>query len=635
MPPNTLASAARDAARASNGDPEGAAPAASAAPCDSAAPYDAAPYDSAELPLLARPRVLDAVIVAAFVLLSFGLYRELWLHLGDGYLVDSGEDQNLFEWFFAVQAHALAAGHPTLYSDLQNFPAGVNLMANTAMPGLVLPLAPLTLLFGPTVTWAVLLSGGLAATAIAWYWLFSRHVVRSRWAAAVGAGFAVFGPPMISHAHAHPNFTATFLLPVIIGRLLRLRGASGSREVVRGGVLLGLLLGWQVLIGEEPLLIMSTGMAVWTLAWAAVRPRTLLAAARPMLAGLGVAAVVSVLLVGYPLWVQFAGPASYHRLSHGPAGNDLASFGTLPRQSVGGQLLHPGQQVPNPTEQNAFFGWPLLVLLLVAAVWLWREVPARLAAITVLVLGALSLGTPLYLDTVPTSVPGPWLAMAELPLFSSLIEARLTLACLPAMGLLLAMASDRALTRPPSRPPWVALRWLTSRRLWFVALAAGVLPILPVRFDTVPRPAAPVFFSSGDWRQFVGPGRSVLAVPPPDPGNASALHWQVATGFAFPLVEGYFVGPGPGPDRVGIYGADRRPTSLLLAGVLISGQVPPIGAKERATALADLRSWRTDVVVLPGDVYNEAALRTTLDQLLGRGEHRDDVTVWDVHSRTN
>ena len=625
MPPNTLTAAARDAAaRALSGDPqaEGAVPTASAEP-----------PNSAELPLLARPRVLDAIIVAAFVLLSFGLYRELWLHLGDGYLVDSGEDQNLFEWFFAVQAHALAAGHPTLYSDLQNFPAGVNLMANTAMPGLVLPLAPLTLLVGPTLTWAVLLSGGLAATAIAWYWLFSRHLVRSRWAAAVGAGCAVFGPPMISHAHAHPNFTATFLLPVIIGRLLRLREEPG--RAVRHGVVLGLLLAWQVLIGEEPLLIVATGLVVWTLAWAAVRPRTLLAAARPLLTGLGVAAVVSLVLVGYPLWVQFTGPGSYHRLTHGPAGNDLASFGTLPRQSVGGQLLHPGQQVENPTEQNAFFGWPLLVLLLVAAVWLWREVPARLAAITVVVLAALSLGTPLYVDTVVTSVPGPWLAMAALPLFSSLIEARLTLACLPAMGLLLAMASDRALIRPPCRPRWTGLGWLTSRRLWFVALALAVLPILPVRFDTTPRPATPAFFSSGDWRQYVRPGRAVLTVPPPDPSGAAALHWQVTTGFAFPLVEGYFVGPAAGPDRVGIYGADRRPTSLLLAGVYLSGQIPPIGAQEHATALADLRYWRADVVVLPGDVYNEAALRTTLVQLLGPGRPRDDVTVWDVRGRSD
>ena len=57
---------------------------------------------------------------------------------------------------------------------------------------------------------------------------------------------------MISHGHAHPNFTAGFLLPPIVACLLRLAGAGRPRrEAVRDGVLLGALLAWQVLIGEE------------------------------------------------------------------------------------------------------------------------------------------------------------------------------------------------------------------------------------------------------------------------------------------------------------------------------------------------------------------------------------------------
>jgi hypothetical protein len=127
--------------------------------------------------------------------------------------VDSDQDQDLFEWFFAVQAQAVASGHPTLVTTLRNFPAGVNLISNTAMPGLAVPLAPLTLLAGPTATWAVLLTGGLAGTATGWYRLFSRYLIGSGAGAAVGGAVTGFGPPMISHTHAHPNFAAGFLLP--------------------------------------------------------------------------------------------------------------------------------------------------------------------------------------------------------------------------------------------------------------------------------------------------------------------------------------------------------------------------------------------------------------------------------------
>jgi hypothetical protein len=564
--------------------------------------------------------VLDAVIVAAYLLLAFGLYRDLWLHPGRGYLVDSGEDQNLFEWFFAVQAQALANGHPTLYSALQNYPLGVNLMGNTAMPGLAVPLAPLTWLFGPTITWAVILTGGLAGTAAGWYLVFARYLVRSRWAAAVGGACCAFAPPVISHAHAHPNFTAMFLLPLILLWLLRLY--TGEGRTGRDGVILGALLAWQVMIGEEPLLILVTGLVVFALVWALSRPRQCWAAARRMLPGLGIAAVLAVLLVGYPLWMQFAGPASYHALRHGPAGNDLSAFGSLPRQSLGGKLLHPGQVVDNPTEQNAFFGWPLLVLLVVVIVWLWRRLPARLAAITLVVVLALSAGGHLYLDGRYTGLVGPWLLIGRLPLYDSLIEARMSFAALPAIGMLLAMACDRVLTEPPR-----GVGLLTTRRLWFVALAVAILPIIPVRFSVALRPETPVFFSSGLWHPYVRPGHTLVTVPLPSSQNANALHWQVRAGLSFALPEGYFVGPA-GPDKEGTYGAVPRATSQLLTEVWLTGAVPPVGPEQRATAVEDLRYWGADAVVLPIAEPNMPALRTTLEALFGPGRQVGGVLVW-------
>jgi hypothetical protein len=617
MRPETLASTVRDAAarvpgrRGTSTAPVRAGQVASTAP---------APGDRP-----ARPRLVDALIGTAYLLASFALYRDLWFNLPDGYLTDSGRDQNLFEWFFAVQAHALAGGHPVLYSDLQNHPIGVNLMGNTAMPGLALPLAPITWAFGPTVTWATVLTFGLAATAAAWYWLFSRYLARSPWAAGIGGAFCAFTPPVISHAHAHPNFTATFLLPVIVARLYLLSGLRGPRRWRRDGPLLGALLAWQVLIGEEPLLILATGLAVFVLAWAVTRPARLLGCLRAALPGLAVALGTTLLLVGCPLWVQFAGPASYHALPHGPAGNDLAALGALPRQSIGGQLLHPGQVVANPTEQNSYFGLPLLVLLAVTMAWLSRhDRLARVFTITLLGTLGLSLGNPLFWATHDTGIPGPWWLLHRLPLYGSLIEARLTFACLPVIGALLAMATDRALARPSGG---------VARRAWFAALVLAVLPILPVRFAVHDRPATPAFFASGTWRQFVEPGRAIVPVPLPSAHDARALHWQVAAGIGFPIAEGYFVGPA-GPAEVGVYGAVRRPTSALLGTVAKTGRIPPIGPAQRAQATADLRFWQADAVVLAGANPHQEALRATLDALFGPGTSRGGVDVWDVRRPT-
>ncbi|MGQ0480480.1 MAG: glycosyl transferase [Pseudonocardia sp.] len=579
------------------------------------------------------------VVAVGYLLASFGLYRGLWAAPGTGYLRDSGRDQALFEWFFAVHADALAQGKLILFSALQNHPDGVNLMGNTSMPGLAVPLAPLTWLCGPTATWAVVLTFGLAGTALCWYLLFARHLVGSRWAAAVGGGFCAFAPPVVSHAFAHPNFTATFLLPLIIGQLVRLTRAPDRRATLRHGMLLGLLVAWQVLIGEEPLLILATGLGVYGLAWAFARPATLRSALRPLATGLGVGAAVAVTLVGYPLWVQFTGPASYRSLRHGPAGNDLSTFTALPRQSLGGHLVHPGQAVPNPTEQNAYFGWALLVLAVAAAVWLWSLVPARLAAVTATAGLVLSAGNPVFLHGQALPVPGPWLLLDRLPLYESMLEARLTFFVVPAIGMLLALGTDRALAADPGRvrpgyPARVpAVDTGVRRGIWFAGLAVALLPVLPTPFSVVPRPATPELFTSGEWRELVRPGRSVVPAPPPDALDAAPLSWQVDAGLAFPIAEGYFVGP-DGPARSGRYGAPRRPTSRLLADAARSGSVPPVGPAERAGARADLRAWRADLVVL-APRPNDAAVRITLDELIGPGQERGGVVVWDVRELTD
>jgi hypothetical protein len=106
-----------------------------------------------------------------------------------------------------------------------NAPNGVNLMANTGLLGLTVPLVPVTLLFGPVVTFTIMLTGRLAATAWAWYHVLSRHIVGYWPAALVGELFAGFAPGMISQVNGHPDLVNQFLIPFIIWRAISLRTA--------------------------------------------------------------------------------------------------------------------------------------------------------------------------------------------------------------------------------------------------------------------------------------------------------------------------------------------------------------------------------------------------------------------------
>ncbi len=582
-----------------------------------------------------RPRGLraDLLVAAAYLSLAIFVLSGQWRDTGHGYLIKSGQDQTMWEWFFAETAHAVATLHNPLGTRLQNVPDGVNMMANTAMFGVGVPLTPVTLLFGPTVTYVLVLTLGLAATGYAWYWLFSRELVRSRLAAAVGGLFCGFAPAMISHANAHPNFVLLAALPVIAGLLIRMarRVLDGEpatfRRRARDGVLLGLLVSLQIAMGEEPLLIFALAFAAFALVYYLPRPRVGLRVLRGIAPTLGLGAVLTVALTEIPLWWQFFGPQSYHSIDHGPMGNDLKALVQFPSESLGG-LFAPGQNVAiNPTEQNAYFGWPLLILVAVTVALLWRDRLAqrvvRAAAVVIVVFGVLSLGSEATVGKMPTGVRLPWQWAEHLPLLNTVLETRFTFAAIPAIAAVLALATERALeysrlSLTDWRPP-----------IWFAALALALAPLTPTVLPVVQRDATPAFFTDGTVRRYVH-GGSVVIAPPPTRLDARPLRWQIDSGFEFSLAGGYFVGPTA--DRKGRYGADDRPTATLLMRAQETGRIPAVDDDTRARAREDLRYWQADVIVLP-PTERAGVLHVTLDQLLFPGEYVDGMWVWDVSRR--
>ncbi|MFB7594561.1 glycosyltransferase [Streptomyces sp. NPDC056160] len=568
----------------------------------------------------ARPA--DLLAGAAFLLMAVALYSGRFFDPAHRYLPDSMQDQNQWEWFFAVAADSVAHLHNPLFTDLQGFPDGVNLMANTVMLGLSAPFAPVTLAFGPAVALSLCMTLGLAATAATWYWLIVRRVVRHRGAAFTGAALAAFAPPMVSHANAHPNFVILFVIPLIIDRVLRL--GEGVR-VRRDGIVLGLLTAYQVFLGEEPLLLASLGLVLFAAAYALVRRDVAKAAWRPLLRGLLIGAAVCLPLVAYPLYWQFAGAQSYGSVLHGDnAGNSpLALLAFAERSLFAGDAQRAGALSLNPTEQNAFYGWPLLLLALGIVVRLWEHALVKALAVTVAGAAVLSLGQKIRLPLTDRVYPGPWALLARLPLFESVIEGRVAMICAPALGMLLALALARL---AKSRSPGTSYTGL-------LAVALALLPLVPAPLKAVDRVPVPEFIAAGMWKPYVHDGETLVPVPVPDPGAAEALHWQTVAHLGFKLPGGYFNGPW-GPDRIGIYGASPRNTSDLLRDVRYTGVVPAIDGDRRAQARQDFAYWHAGVLVLAPQP-NDGALRTAVTRLVGRpGKWTGGVWVWDLHERS-
>ncbi|WP_409234865.1 dolichyl-phosphate beta-glucosyltransferase [Streptomyces sp. PA5.6] len=562
-------------------------------------------------------RRADVLVALLFLALSVTLYSSRWTAPAHRYIPDSLQDQNQWEWFFAVTADNVRHLNNPLFTTLQNVPDGVNLMANTVMLGLSVPLAPVTWLLGPAVALNVAMTGGLAATAVSWYALIRRRLVPHRGAAAVGAALAAFAPPMVSHANAHPNFIVLFMIPLIIERALRL--CEGTR-VVRDGVVLGLCTTYQIFLGEEPLLLAALGMLLFALAYAAVRRDVARAAWRPLARGLGITLAVTIPLVAYPLYWQFFGPQSYKSVLHGDnVGNSPLAFLSFAERSLAGSHKTADHLAMNPTEQNAFYGWPLAVLAFAIVVRLWERTVVKALAFTVLAAALLSLGPEFRIPLTDLVLPGPWAALSGRPLFESVIESRVAMVCAPALGMLLALALVRLL-RAPRR---------AHRFAGVAAVALALLPVFPAPLKAVDRVDVPPFIAQGTWRTYLGKGETLVPVPVPDPANAEGLHWQVAADLGFRIPGGYFNGPW-GPDRIGIYGPSPRNTSTLLRDVRSSGRVPEVTPDWREAVRKDLEFWKAGLLVLAPQ-QNDGQLRATVDALLGRpGKWVDGVWIWDL-----
>ncbi|MBO4208176.1 hypothetical protein GSF22_19505 [Micromonospora echinofusca] len=569
----------------------------------------------------------DLAVYGAFLLVAVWVTSQLWMDPAGRVASLYSSDPAQVQFFLAHSVRVVLHGEFPFYTDQFNHPDGVNLMANTAILGLGIPMVPVTLLFGPAVTFVLLVTVALAGTASAWYFVLSRHVVRHPAAAVVGGWLCGFSPAMLSHASWHPNIISQFLLPFIVWRVLLL---TRGRRPVRDGVVLALLVTYQAFINEEILLFTALACGAFLLAVLAQRRHLWSATWRPLGTGLAVCALVAGTLLAYPLYIQFAGPMAYHGLSATVQGygNDIAAFFAPGSPTIGGDQGANLDLAPNYSEENAFFGWSLVLIAVGIVVWLRREVVVRALAFTALFFAVLSLGERVsWWDR--ELVTGPWEWLVRLPLLDAVVPTRFGLITTVAIGLLLALAVDRALALPVADPR-------TVRTVVVAALVVALLPIVPMPLQVVSRPAVPDFVTSGQWRRYVAADQTLVPVPVPSMGATHGMRWAASQNLDFKIPGGYFLAPRSGnTGDAGRFGG--RPSGIgdLLAEVAATGRAENLDDRRRRRALDELRHWRAAILVLPVDQQHAGPLRRTVEQIAGPARREQDVWMWDVRSLTD
>ncbi|GAA2592736.1 glycosyl transferase [Winogradskya consettensis] len=521
-------------------------------------------------------------------------------------------DQTWFQWLLVHAEYSVRHFSDPFFSTRQNAPDGVNMMANTSVLGVTVPLVPLTAWFGPRVVYVVWMVGALAGTAATAYWVLQRHLVRSRPAAFVGGLFAGFAPGVVHHANGQPNHVSNFLIPLIVARVLRLGGCG---RWVRDGLLLAGLVTWQVFINEETLLIAALACGVAMIAYVVAEPRRVRERGARFLGALTVTGVVTGALCAYPLWFQFVGPLTFTGVPlFATWGEDPAAWLAFARDTIGGGDDAVDRTL-GITEQNGWFGWPLVLLTPVLAAMLRRTTAGLVAGMTGVVFALASLGPVIRFAGQETAWPGPlFFVTAETPLLNLMTPGRFAYAVVGCVAVLLALGWDRLRVPRPG--------------LWRLAIVAALYPLLPTPLLAQVDSPPPVFISSGAWRPYVRPGHTMVPVPLPSGWSGrDTLSWSAATGQEFAVPEGYFLGPSDSGEAQ--LGASGSRLSYLVWRALSDGRAPEITADDVAVIDREIQRWNGSVVVMRAGYE---PLRELLDSVLGSGNAVQDVWLWDLRA---
>lgn len=471
--------------------------------------------------------VLDAQTLSALFiylvisLLVFGL--PVIRHFTTSY-IGWGADPTIFLWAIAWWPHAVMSRiNPFITREIWA-PTGCNLAWVTSIPGPSLVMTPVTMLFGPVVSYNVLNILCPLANAFSAF-LLCRYVGKRFWPAMLGGYIFEFSQYTLSQSLGH--LFLLFIFPVPLAILLVLRRMNRDLGRLAFVVLMTAVLAFEFLSSTEVFATTSVlGTFIMVLSYLLFGTETRRALEKVAFEIAVTYAILVLVLSPYLYYVFAMGVPPPINSSIDYSNDLLALFVPTPVIFIGGEAFRAatGMMRRSWGEMSGYLGPGVWVVIVLFTRSNWRKPFGKLLTLRLALIAVLSMGPALHVLGA-TSIPMPWWLFSKLPLIDQALPGR--------FGMYLAF--DAALIAciyfsETKNPPWLRIG-LASLSLLFLVADPAWRKVSSAAADE------PLFCRSGEYKQYIAPGDNVLFLP--HGGESMSLLWQAESGFYYRIPTGH------------------------------------------------------------------------------------------------
>ena len=559
-----------------------------------------------------------SLIVAIYLVLAILANWNAWT-TGATRALQTSQDPKLNAWLVAWTPFAVSHGVNPFFSHWVNVPYGANYAANVAIPLLGIIASPITALWGPVAAVNFLISLAFFGSAIAGY-CFVRHWTTWRPAAFVGGLLFGFSPYVVAEGSAHVHTMFVCLIPFIFIVLDEIFIRQRYSQWILG-LVLGLLLIAQYFISSELLATTALMAVIAGILVALFNHREVWKHLMAAVPGVVLAVGLAIIVLAYPIMYAVKGSLHYtYVLPSGQYQSDLLSA-VLPTSN---QLIAPSERggdldhfANNLSENGAYLGIPLVVLLVAAGALCRRSKVVVIAVLLTLSAYVLSLGSPLLIHNNNTGLHLPGGILRHLPLSGGAVLARIAVYTFLFAALVLGVAVERLRKWPLWPDHWTGLP------VSVVVSAVVLIPLIPalpyqeIAVDT------PSFFTTAAVDAV--PQNSVAVVyPQTTPNDADALLWQASAAMRFKMPGAYALVPATGaPPTWGSPSLTGDTLAAVQAGANVSRT-----SSIRSALRSQWRSWHAQTFIM-GPGGDETGARDFVTWVIGKSPvYTDGVYVW-------